>query len=281
MKYMLKFSAKLLSAKGMLAEKYFPPGSGRYGRLATIVEKMDGFASLKPERWFGIWAMVLAGANVSAHVEDRWLYWDWSSLSYVLLVILAFATYWDKRFPVFKQNIDSVKSGLWMFLMGFILFLLGTIPKGFNVDVLVFGLPYFIFFLVGHMTYSIPIQVKDDGENHSPTKGEMAPMLAIIIVLTSLSVVAGVIHDDPMISTIAAVYSPFPIVALIFPAAVRHLQRCRIYVVFIPAMFLAVRFPWFLILTVLLFWMLRHYHYFRHGEVKPSFKVDLPTVHSD
>jgi len=278
---MLKFSAKLLSAKGMLAEKYFPPGSGRYGRLATIVEKMDGFASLKPERWFGIWAMVLAGANVSAHVEDRWLYWDWSSLSYVLLVILAFATYWDKRFPVFKQNIDSVKSGLWMFLMGFILFLLGTIPKGFNVDVLVFGLPYFIFFLVGHMTYSIPIQVKDDGENHSPTKGEMAPMLAIIIVLTSLSVVAGVIHDDPMISTIAAVYSPFPIVALIFPAAVRHLQRCRIYVVFIPAMFLAVRFPWFLILTVLLFWMLRHYHYFRHGEVKPSFKVDLPTVHSD
>ena len=278
---MLKFSAKLLSAKGMLAEKYFPPGSGRYGRLATIVEKMDGFASLKPERWFGIWAMVLAGANVSAHVEDRWLYWDWSSLSYVLLVILAFATYWDKRFPVFKQNIDSVKSGLWMFLMGFILFLLGTIPKGFNVDVLVFGLPYFIFFLVGHMTYSIPIQVKDDGENHSPTKGEMAPMLAIIIVLTSLSVVAGVIHDDPMISTIAAVYSPFPIVALIFPAAVRHLQRCRMYVVFIPAMFLAVRFPWFLILTVLLFWMLRHYHYFRHGEVKPSFKVDLPTVHSD
>ena len=278
---MLKFSAKLLSAKGMLAEKYFPPGSGRYGRLATIVEKMDGFASLKPERWFGIWAMVLAGANVSAHVEDRWLYWDWSSLSYVLLVILAFATYWDKRFPVFKQNIDSLKSGLWMFLMGFILFLLGTIPKGFNVDVLVFGLPYFIFFLVGHMTYSIPIQVKDDGENHSPTKGEMAPMLAIIIVLTSLSVVAGVIHDDPMISTIAAVYSPFPIVALIFPAAVRHLQRCRIYVVFIPAMFLAVRFPWFLILTVLLFWMLRHYHYFRHGEVKPSFKVDLPTGHSD
>ena len=53
----------------MLAEKFFPPGSGRYGRLATIVEKMDGFASLKPERWFGIWAMVLAGANVSAHVE--------------------------------------------------------------------------------------------------------------------------------------------------------------------------------------------------------------------
>ena len=95
----------------MLAEKYFPQGSGRYGRLATIVEKMDGFASLKPERWFGIWAMVLAGANVSAHVEDRWLYWDWSSLSYVLLVIFAFAAYWDKRFPVFftKDRFSKVR----------------------------------------------------------------------------------------------------------------------------------------------------------------------------
>jgi hypothetical protein len=109
----------------------------------------------------------------------------------------------------------------------------------------------------------------------------MAPMLAIIILLTSLSVVAGVIHDDPMISTIAAVYSPFPIVALIFPAAVRHLQRCRYYVVFIPVMFLSVRFPWFLIPVLSLFWVLRHYNYFRHGEVKPSSKVDLPTGHSD
>jgi len=48
----------------MLAEKYFPQGSGRYGRLASIVEKMDGFAALKPERWFGIWAMVLAGIAI-------------------------------------------------------------------------------------------------------------------------------------------------------------------------------------------------------------------------
>jgi hypothetical protein len=268
----------------MLAEKYFPPGSGRYGRLATIAEKMDGFAAHKPERWFGVWAMVLAGANVAFHVHDRWFYWDWSTFSFLFMAILIFSVWLEKfiqKFPVFPKKVDSIKSGGFTILIGFLLFLLGTIPEGFNVDVLVFGLPYFIFFLVGHMTYSIPIQVKDNGENHSPTKGEMAPMLAIIIVLTSLSVVAGVIHDDPMISTIAAVYSPFPIVALIFPAAVRHLQRCRMYVVFIPAMFLAVRFPWFLILTVLLFWMLRHYHYFRHGEVKPSFKVDLPTGYSD
>ena len=83
-------------------------------------------------------------------------------------------------------------------------------------------------------------------------------------------------NDDPMISTIAAVYTPFPIVALIFPSAIRHIQRCQMYVVFIPAMFLSVRFPWFLIVVVLLFWLLRYFHYFRNGEVKPSFKVVLP-----
>ena len=197
--------------------------------------------------------MVLAGANVTHHIEDRWFYWDWSSLSYVLLVILAFATYWDKRFPVLTQKIDSVKSGLWMFLMGFILFLLGTIPKGFDYLVLTYGLPYLIYFIVGHLTYAIPIMINDVGEKSVPSKVKMAPMLSIIVFLTFLATVAGTYNNDPMISTIAAVYSPFPLVALIFPAAVRHLQRCRMYVVFIPAMFLAMRFPWFLFPVILLF----------------------------
>ena len=51
-----------------------------------------------------------------------------------------------------------------------------------------------------------------------PSKNEIAAKLGIIIVLTLLSSVIGYFNDDPMISTIAAVYSPFPIVALIFPS---------------------------------------------------------------
>ena len=219
--------------------------------------------------------MVLAGANVTNHIEDRWFYWDWSSFSYVLLVILAFATYWDKRFPIFSQKIDSVKSGLWMLLMGFILFLLGTIPKGIDYLVLTYGLPYLIYFIVGHLTYAIPIMINDVGEKSAPSKVKMAPMLSIVVILTFLATVLGTYNNDPMISTVAAVYSPFPLVALIFPAAVRHLQRCRIYVVFFPAMFLAMRFPWFLFPVILLFWILRYYHYFCHGTVHPSFKVDI------
>ena len=259
----------------MLAEKYFPQGSNRYQTLSNTFRKLDKFAALNPERWFGVWCMVLAGANVTNHIEDRWFYWDWSSFSYVLLVILAFATYWDKRFPVLTQKIDSVKSGLWMLLMGFILFLLGTIPKGIDYLVLTYGLPYLIYFIVGHLTYAISIMINDVGEKSVPSKVKMAPMLSIIVFLTFLATALGTYNNDPMISTVAAVYSPFPLVALIFPAAVRHLQRCRIYVIFIPAMFLAMRFPWFLFPVILLFWILRYYHYFCHGTVHPSFKVDI------
>ncbi|MBT6129417.1 MAG: hypothetical protein HN665_00280 [Candidatus Marinimicrobia bacterium] len=263
----------------MLAEKYFPRNSGRYGRLAAIAKKMDGFAALNPERWFGIWAMVLAGANVSAYLEDRWLYWEWSTFSYFLVSIMVIALVWDKfmfRFPLFPQKVDSIKSASFMLLTGFALFFLGTIPAGFDPLVFAYGLPYFIFFVVAHLTYAIPIKENEKGERSVPEKSEMTLPLAIIIGLTIITATAGVLHDDPIISTISAVYLPFPLVALIFPSAVRHLQRCRAYVVFIPVMFIAVRFPWFLFMVIPLFWILRHYNYFRHGVVSPSFKVDLP-----
>ncbi|MEA1881008.1 MAG: hypothetical protein U9N31_01190 [Candidatus Marinimicrobia bacterium] len=264
----------------MLAEKYFPKGTSRYQALSNTFSKLDGFAALRPERWFAVWSMVLAGANVTHHIEDRWFYWDWSTLTYFLAAIMIFAPWWDKfiqKFSVFPQKIDSAKSGFFIFLTGLILFLLGTIPQGFNHLVFAYGLPYFIFFVVGHLTFSILLKTNANVQQTSPDKKEMVPMLAAIIALTVISAIAGVIHDDPMISTIAAVYSPFPIVALVFPAAVRHIQRCRMYVVFIPAMFLAVRFPWFLVLALLLFWTLRYYHYFRNGVVYPSFKVDHPA----
>ena len=194
----------------MLAEKYFPQGSNRYQTLSNTFRKLDKFAALNPERWFGVWCMVLAGANVTHHIEDRWFYWDWSSFSYVLLVILAFATYWDKRFPVLTQKIDSVKSGLWMFLMGFILFLLGTIPKGFDYLVLTYGLPYLIYFIVGHLTYAIPIMINDVGEKSAPSKVKMAPMLSIVVFLTFLATVLGTYNNDPMISTCLLYTSPSP-----------------------------------------------------------------------
>ena len=79
-------------------------------------------------------------------------------------------------------------------------------------------------------------------------------------------------------STIAAVFLPFPIVALVFPSAIRHLQRCRMYVVFIPAMFLSMRYPWFLFMILPLFLFSRYYYYFTRGDVIPTLKVNEPDT---
>ena len=260
----------------MLAEKYFPKGSPKYVSFASYFQKLDGFISLKPERWFGVLTMVLAGSNVAGHINNRWMYWDWSTLSFFLVVVLFMALWWDRftnKSSIFPEKVNSFKSALYILVSGSSLYFLGIIPYGFDLLLFQYGLPYIIFFLIGYMVWSISIETQD---KYVPPKNEIAPTLGVIIVLTILSSFLGYMNDDPMISTIAAVYTPFPIVALIFPSAIRHIQRCQMHVVFIPAMFLSVRFPWFLIVVVLLFWLLRYFHYFRNGEVKPSFKVVLP-----
>ena len=94
------------------------------------------------------------------------------------------------------------------------------------------------------------------------------------ITLIIFGTVMGFQFDDPVASTVSTVYLPFLLVALIMPAHIRHLQRARIYGVFIPAVFLVVRFPWFLIPLCTLFFLLRLYHYFRFNIVYPTFGVD-------
>ena len=68
--------------------------------------------------------------------------------------------------------------------------------------------------------------------------------------------------------------SCYPLVAILFPPGIRHLQRCRMYVIFIPLMFLSMRHPWFILITVPLFLLSRYYFYFTRGNVIPTFKVD-------
>ena len=142
-----------------------------------------------------------------------------------------------------------------------------------SLNTLKFSAPYILFFLAGILTWSIHY----NNDNHEQIfKKDMYSPLLIIIVLSFTASLLGFVNDDPMVSTIAAVYLPFPLVAFVFPAAFRHLQRSRNYVVFIPAMFLSMRFPWFLFFLVPLFLLSRHYYYFTTGKIYPSFKVDTP-----
>ena len=94
-------------------------------------------------------------------------------------------------------------------------------------------------------------------------------------IFTLISSSLGFYLDDPVISTVSTVYLPFLIVAIVMPAHKRHLQRARIYGLFIPAVFLSIRYPWFLVPLWSLFFVLRIYHYFRYKIVFPTFAVDI------
>ena len=258
----------------MLAEKYFPKKSPRYNSISKLFKNLDWINTLKIERWFGLWIMVLAGSNVSIHQVDRWSYWDWSTFNFLILGILVLITILISIKPNFLQRINSFSSGINMFFKGFMLFTCGTIPFGFDFNTFVLGIPYFIYFIVAHLTWSI---VPDNDDKTIPLKKDTASILTSISLLTLICSLLGYLNDDPVISTIAAIYILFPVVILFFPPAIRHIQRARMHVIFIPAMFISISFPWFLFLVLPLFWILRYYNYFKYGEVKPSFKVDLPT----
>ena len=103
--------------------------------------------------------------------------------------------------------------------------------------------------------------------------------LSLSIFLMSITIILGIALDDPVVSTAGAVSIPFAIIALIWPSHVRHLQRARFYPLFIFAMFLCVRAPWFLIPLAILFFSIRTVNYLRYGIVHPTFGVDFLDEH--
>jgi hypothetical protein len=132
--------------------------------------------------------------------------------------------------------------------------------------------PYLLFYIAVWLVFSIGFIQQDD--KSTEIAGSRIRNLVGSTTLIIVGSVMGFQFDDPVASTVSTVYLPFLLVALIMPTHIRHLQRARIYGVFIPAVFLAVRFPWFLIPLWALFFLLRLYHYFRFNIVYPTFGVD-------
>ena len=152
--------------------------------------------------------------------------------------------------------------------------LLGSIGPKFSMDAIKNYAPYLLFYIAVWLVFSIEFIEQDD--KSISTAGSSPRILNLVgsTVLIIVGTVIGFHFDDPVASTVSTVYLPFLLVALIMPAHIRHLQRARIYGVFIPTVFLAVRFPWFLIPLWALFFLLRLYHYFRFNIVYPTFGVD-------
>lgn len=260
----------------MILARIFPQESNRYEQVSRLVKNLDGIISWRPERWFGGWCMVLSGANIVTAADDRYFYWDWSTFSLALLILMILGGLWSSvlaRFPVFPDRVDSVQSAGFFLAAGSLLYLVGSAPGGFSVAALASGIPYLLIFLAVWIVFSIEIKEEGGIKTVPPKMDQLKPLVSSILLI-GLACILAFKADDPMASTASATYLLFPLVALVFPIHVRHLQRARMYGVFIPAMFLSVRFPWFLVPLAITFFGLRFYHYFRSGIVQPTFKVD-------
>ena len=231
----------------------------------------------QPLHWFGMWCMVISGFNIIKGQENRYIFWDWNSGSlfiFSIIILVTVCSILSTRHPAIPKKINNFRSLLYFIGIGSMALLLGSISPKFSMVAIQNYAPYFLFYIAVWLVFSIDFIQQGDKSieiaGSSPRVRNLVGATTLIIVGT----VMGFQFDDPVASTVSTVYLPFLLVALIMPAHIRHLQRASIYGVFIPAIFLVVRFPWFLIPLSTLFFLLRLYHYFRFNIVYPTFGVD-------
>jgi len=231
----------------------------------------------QPLHWFGMWCMVISGFNIIKGQENRYIFWDWNSGSLFIFSVIILVTVWSilsARHPATPKKINNLRSLLYFIVIGSMALLLGSIGPKFSMVAIKNYAPYLLFYIAVWLVFSIESIQQDDKSFEIAGSSSRIRNLVGATTLIIVGIVMGFQFDDPVASTVSTVYLPFLLVALIMPAHIRHLQRARIYGVFIPAVFLVVRFPWFLIPLCTLFFLLRLYHYFRFNIVYPTFGVD-------
>ena len=261
----------------MLVSRIIKPESDLYSRLSDWSKNLDNFMNWQPLYWFGSWCMAISGFNIIKGQENRYIYWDWNSGSifiYSIIILVTVYTTLSVRHPATPKNIKNLRSLLYFIVTGSMVLLLGSIGLQFSMDVIKYFVPYLLYYISVWLVFSIELIEEDDKSISIAGSSTRILNLGFSTLLIIVGSIIGFHFDDPMASTVSTVYLPFLIVALIMPAHIRHLQRARIYGVFIPAVFLTVRFPWFLIPLWALFFLLRLYHYFRFNIVYPTFGVD-------
>ncbi len=283
----------------MILEKIVPVDSQpylRYKQIFSIMgEKSDsqGWVQL-----FTIWTLTVAGIVLSMDMQDRYVYWEWDGwmvglvklmiVSVVFIAILNPKKIWTvgtKRLKLNEVLIHCVV-GTILLLFGWMdLDMIEANSKGeFEFFIIVVYLiysalsivPYVFSFLSCVLVFQYILELEEDTGTWTNSNWENKfRYLSISVVSMVFAMLLGIVLEDPVASTAAAVAIPFSAIALIWPNHVRHLQRARFYPLFIFAMFLCVRAPWFLIPLGVLFFLLRTINYFRFGIVHPSFGVDF------
>lgn len=276
----------------MLIEKIIPVGSDLYsvwsGYFSELGKKIDsqGWVQL-----FSIWTLTVGGIVLSMDLSDRYIYWEWSGwiegfiklliVSIVFIFILKPNEMWTAGTKRLNIKEFLIHSGIGSILIVFGLFDLGMIVGPYEskiefLHVLLSLISYVFSFLSCLIVFQFVLELEQDKGTWNNFNWEHKfEYLSISVGFMALAMLLGIFLEDPVASTAAAVSIPFPLIALIWPNHVRHLQRARFYPLFTFAMFLSVRAAWFLVPLAVLFFTLRMVNYFRYGIVHPSFGVDF------
>ena len=276
----------------MLIEKIIPVGSDLYsvwsGYFSELGKKIDsqGWVQL-----FSIWTLTVGGIVLSMDLSDRYIYWEWSGwiegfiklliVSIVFIFILKPNEMWTAGTKRLNIKEFLIHSGIGSILIVFGLFDFGMIVGPYEskiefLHVLLSLISYVFSFLSCLIVFQFILELeKDKGTWNNFNWEHKFEYLSISVGFMALAMLLGIFLEDPVASTAAAVSIPFPLIALIWPNHVRHLQRARFYPLFTFAMFLSVRAAWFLVPLAVLFFTLRMVNYFRYGIVHPSFGVDF------
>lgn len=276
----------------MLIEKIIPVGSDLYsvwsGYFSELGKKIDsqGWVQL-----FSIWTLTVGGIVLSMDLSDRYIYWEWSGwiegfiklliVSIVFIFILKPNEIWTagtKRLNIKEFLIHTVIGSI-LVVFGFFDLEMIIEPHESKIEflhVLLSLISYVFSFLSCLIVFQFILELEEDKGTWNNFNWEHKfEYLSISVGFMALAMLLGIFLEDPVASTAAAVSIPFPLIALIWPNHVRHLQRARFYPLFTFAMFLSVRAAWFLVPLAVLFFTLRMVNYFRYGIVHPSFGVDF------
>lgn len=266
----------------MLLARLFPKKSTFFERnkhlYIKIGTKMDSVGWIQ---LFTIWTLVVAGIVINKGSTDRYVYWDWIGWEIgILKLVFASALFIfllkPKKLWYLGEKELKITGFIIHGIVAFMLLMIGWINLDVSFRDFPILFPYCIAFLSGSLVFQFTLDLDQEKGvwNHHNWENKMS-VFGGSVILMLVALLFGIYLDDPILSSAAAVSLPFPLIVLIWPNHVRHLQRARVFPIFTFAMALCIRVPWFFFPLGLMFFVIRTINYFRFGIVYPSFAVDF------
>tara|TARA_S200000501_G_C20785546_1_gene727016 strand:- start:520 stop:1329 length:810 start_codon:yes stop_codon:yes gene_type:complete len=266
----------------MIIARIFPKKSENFKSFQPFFQNLgDNMDSGGWIRIFSFWTLIVAGIVLNMDLENRYVYWNWEGweLGFGKLIVASFIYFYflnpNNLWIIGARRLKN-KEIVIHSIIAFVLLYIGSIGSNSLLPNFMGILSYLIAFLSCLLIFQFPLALdKDKGIWNCFDWNNKMQYFLLSLLLMVASVILGVFLDDPIMSTAGTVSVAFPLVGLIWPNHVRHLQRARFFPLFTFSMFLCVRAPWFLIPLCILFFLIRTINYFRFGIVYPSFGVDF------